>query len=161
MERGRKTSAPTVDLVAYLPTLSLPLQGGDLGPTVSAETSVSTTNKARRLPLRLSPGEGRKRGVERSRRRVNLSISSPLPVLLPLEKGLRPDRFGRDERLRNKQSTPLALASLPWGGERKGRPEGGHPVERGRKEPAPTVDTVAHLPTLSLPLQGGDSTPNP
>jgi hypothetical protein len=25
------------------------------------------------------------------------------------------------------------------------------------EEPAPTVDTVAHLPTLSLPLQGGDS----
>jgi hypothetical protein len=61
VERGRKKSAPTVDTVAHLPTLSLPLQGGDL----------------------------------------------------------RPHRFGRDERLRNKQSTPIALASLPWRGEKK------------------------------------------
>jgi hypothetical protein len=55
-------------------------------------------------------------------------------------------RFGSGKRL-STQSTTLALESLPWRGEKK----------RGRKELAPTVDLVAHLPTLSLPLQGGDS----
>jgi hypothetical protein len=70
--------------------------------------------------------------VERERRQVDLDIPSPLPVLLPLEKGLGPGRFGRDERLRNKQSTPPTPESLPWKGEKKGRLEGGHPVERGR-----------------------------
>jgi hypothetical protein len=34
VERGRKEPAPTVGPIAYLPTLSLPLQGGDVGPTV-------------------------------------------------------------------------------------------------------------------------------
>jgi hypothetical protein len=51
--------------------------------------------------------------VEREWRQVDLAIPSPLPVLLPLEKGLGPGRFGRDERLRNKQSTPPTPESLP------------------------------------------------
>jgi hypothetical protein len=72
VERGRKELAPTVDLVAYLPTLSLPLQGGDLGPTVSAEEGspaqhersvrprVSTLEKGDQGPTggRSSCGEG-------------------------------------------------------------------------------------------------------
>jgi hypothetical protein len=54
-ERGRKKSAPTVDTTAYLPTLSLPLQGGDSGPTVSVRGSVSFLHRAHRSPLCLSP----------------------------------------------------------------------------------------------------------
>jgi hypothetical protein len=57
--------------------------------TAAVRQGTSFDHKARRSPPSLSPRKERKRGVERSRRQVNLAIPSPLPVLLPLEKGLR------------------------------------------------------------------------
>jgi hypothetical protein len=44
-------------------------------------------------------------------------------------------------------------------GATQGRPEGGHPGERGRQEMAPIVDTSAHLPTLSVPGSGSGTSP--
>jgi hypothetical protein len=70
-------------------------------------------------------------------------------------RGLRPGRLGLGKRLLPSRSTMSAPKSLPWRGEIKGRPVGGHPVERGRKE----VDRVKEafpspLPVL-LPLEKG------
>jgi hypothetical protein len=55
---------------------------------------------------------------------------------------------------KGKHSDSPQVSPLERGGQ--GPTEGGHPGERGRKEMAPKVGASAHLPTLSLPLQGGD-----
>ena len=169
MERGRKKMAPD-DGDSFRPLfLSFSLWRRDSGPAVSAEASVSATSKARCLPPSLSPRKERTkadrrevipwRGVERKWRRVNLAIPSPLPVLLPLEKGPGPGRFGRDERLRNKQST---LPTPPSLSPRKGRPKADwrevilwRGVERPQHQASVPLPIYPPCPLVSSVLGGG------
>ena len=97
----RRKRAPTVGPVAHLPTLSLPLQGGDSGPAVSARGSVFFSHKARHSHT----------------------------------------------------------TSLPWRGEKKGRPKEGHPAERGREEIAPSQGRFP-VPS-SCPSPSGEGTQGP
>ena len=116
-------TAPTVATTAHLPTLSLPLQGGDSGPTVSAQGNALSSRKARRPPTSLSPGEGRKRGVERRQRPMKRAFPSPLPVLLPLEKGLGALAFAPDQSI--EQPGTLLVPGLSRCGVSDGAASGG------------------------------------
>jgi hypothetical protein len=66
-----------------------PFGEGTQGPAVWAGASALLFDDAPGQFPSLSPRKGRKRGVERKWRQVNLAIPSPLPALLPLAKGLR------------------------------------------------------------------------
>jgi hypothetical protein len=170
VERGRKEMAPIVDTVAHLPTLSVPgsgsgtspLQGGDLRPGCfgSGERhlfSQSTTPAPESLPWRGEKKRGRKElAPGEDGHSVPSSCPSPSgegtrgPGVRagPLNQAPGPKarsgplavrRLGSGKRLPAQSKTP-ASKSLPWRGEKKGRPEGGHPAERGRKELAPGED---------------------
>jgi hypothetical protein len=86
--------------------------------------SASFAHKARRLPPSLSPGERRKRadrrevipwrGVEGSWSRLKGPIPSPLPVLLPLEKGLGAVAFVADQSIERAGNLPVP--GLSWFG---------------------------------------------
>jgi hypothetical protein len=137
--------------VPHLPTLSLPLQGGDSGLTVLPNKRIGPPSNAQRQSSSLSPRKGRKRGVERGWRRP----SAPLPHLPTLSLPLQGGDLGLTV-LPNKRTGPPSRAQRqsPSLSPRKGRKRG---VERRWRQlwvPLP------HLPTLSLPLQGGDAGPN-
>jgi hypothetical protein len=102
-KRGRKETAPTVDTVAHLPTLSVPgsgsgtspLQGGDSGPTVSAQGSTFFSCKARRPPPSLSPGEGEKKRGRKEMVPDEESFSVPSSCPSPSGEGTRGPRRSR------------------------------------------------------------------
>jgi hypothetical protein len=144
VERGRKKPAPSVDLISHLPTLPLPLQGGDFGPVVSARGSVFFHNKARRLPLSLSPRKGRTRGVERPQHQASISfpIYPPCPSLSREGTSARPSRQGRASV---QQTKHVAYPRV-------------FPLKRDRKkrEPGEGADSIPSF-CLSLRRQGSFS----
>jgi hypothetical protein len=105
-------TAPTVATTAYLPTLSLPLQGGDLSPTVSAQGNALSSRKARRPPPSLSPRKGRKRGVERKWCQVKGTHSIPSSCPSPSGEGTRGPgvRAGPVDRATGAPAVPGPLA---------------------------------------------------
>ena len=86
--------------------------------------------------------------------------SSPLPVLLPLEKGLGALAFAPDQSI-EQPGTLLVPGLSPCGVSRSRSIRAAfsvplRPVKRDapHEETAPTVATTAYLPTLSLSREG-------
>ena len=127
----------------------------------STPTSSPAPTTSRRIRRRCRPCWGRAdrrevilwRGVERNWSPVRGPIPSPLPVLLPLEKGLRALAFVPNQSI---ERPGQRLSRTFRGGAPRTVMRRGGTLQRKR---APTVGASAPLPTLSLPLQGGDVGP--
>jgi hypothetical protein len=131
--RGGKEIARIVDPGAYLPTLSLPLQGGDLGPSALTGDSAVLLAAAPGSPPSLSPRKGRKRGVERRCCQPWMPVPHLPTLSLPLQGGDSGSTASTGRAPSYSTKHPARPQVSPQKGKKKGRPEGGHPEERGTR----------------------------
>jgi hypothetical protein len=163
--------APTVDTVAHLPSLSLPLQGGDVGTRVSAPVSapphsprlavspflqVSTSSS---LPLIDSSAPPTTRPPSQ-RHEHTLHSSTTKPFRLSVSSSRRLSIPSSCPSPSGEGTQALACGSEPSKGQAPCRSQGlaGASPSAGKKGPteeiAPTDDLVAHLLILSVPGSG-------
>jgi hypothetical protein len=170
VERGRKELAPGEDGYSVPSSCPSPSGEGTRGPGVRAG------------PLKQAPGltfvpglsrcgvsdgaasRGAPQGYDLRPRFANRCLNE---AIADVQASPRDDPSGPFDSRPRREASPAAAARVARRRERSELvPVGAAfsvPFLAGQKgdtpfgEPAPTADTVAHLPTLPLPLQGGDS----